>query len=78
MHTLNSIVAQKRQQQKFCCCMQMQVYLFNLFNNEMLSFCILSLLSQAADKSLLMNLIENACLMTVAASLISQNTVFTT
>jgi len=47
----------------------MQLYLFNLSNDEMLSFCIS--LSQATDKLLLMNLIENAYLMTVAASLIS-------
>ncbi len=35
----------------------------------MLSFC--TSLSQAADKSLLMNLIENAYLMIIAASLTS-------
>jgi len=59
MHILNNIVAQKRQQQKLCCCMQTQLYLLNLSDNEMLPFC--TLLSQAADKPLLMNLIENAC-----------------
>jgi len=52
----------------------MQLYLFNLFNNEMLSFHTSFLLSQAADESLLMNLIENAYSVIIAASLISQNT----
>ncbi len=37
----------------------------------MLSFYALSLLSQAVDKSLLTNLIENACLMIIATSLTS-------
>jgi len=31
MHTLNSIVMQKRQQQKSYCCIQIQLYLFNFF-----------------------------------------------
>jgi len=47
----------------------MQLYLFNLFNNEMLSFHTLSLLSQAADESLLTDLIENAYSIIIAASL---------
>jgi len=51
----------------------MQLYLFNLFNNEISSFYTLNSLSQAVDESLLMNLIKNAHLMTVAASLTSQN-----
>ncbi len=51
----------------------MQLYLLNLSDDEMSSFC--TLLSQAADEPLLMNLIENACLIIVAASLTSQNTV---
>jgi len=76
MHTLNSIVIQKRQQQRFCHCMQTQLYLFNLFNNEILSFYISFSLSQAADKSLLTDLIENAYLMIITAMLTSQNTVF--
>ncbi len=37
----------------------------------MLSFYTLFSLSQAIDESLLTDLIKNACLMTVAASLIS-------
>jgi len=40
-------------------------------------FCTLLSLSQVADKSLLTDLIENAHLMAVAASLISQNIIFT-
>ncbi len=51
----------------------MQLYLFNLFNDKMLSFCTLSSLSQAADKSLLMNLIENAYLIIIIMLLTSQN-----
>jgi len=51
--------------------MQTQLYLFNLFNNEILSFHISALLSQAVDESLLINLIKNACLMTVAVLLTS-------
>jgi len=73
MHILNNIVAQKRQQQRPCCCMQTQLYLLNLFNDKMSSFY--TLLSQAADKPLLMNLIENAYSVTVAMLLTSQNTV---
>ncbi len=53
--------------------MQTQLYLLNLFNDKMSSFY--TLLSQAADEPLLMNLIENACLVTVAMPLTSQNTV---
>jgi len=49
------------------------LYLLNLFNNEMLSFHISFLLSQAADESLLTDLIENAYLMIITASLTSQN-----
>jgi len=51
--------------------MQMQLYLLNLFNDEMSSFY--TLLPQATDEPLLMNLIENACSITVTASLTSQN-----
>jgi len=47
------------------------LYLLNFSDNEILSFCTSFLLSQAADKSLLTDLIENAYLMTVAASLTS-------
>jgi len=52
----------------------MQLYLLNLSDNEMLSFH--TLLSQATDKSLLTDLIENSCLMIVTASLTSQNIIF--
>jgi len=41
----------------------------------MLSFCTLFSLSQAADKSLLSDLIENAHSIIIAVSLILQNTV---
>ncbi len=54
----------------------MQLYLLNLSNDEMLSFYILSSLSQAADKSLLTNLIENACSVIITALLTSQNIIF--
>jgi len=75
VHILNNIVVQKRQKQGPCCHMQMQLYLFNLFNDEMPPFC--TLLPQAAGEPLLINLIENAHLMIITASLNSQNTVFT-
>jgi len=77
VHTLNSIVAQKRQQQRSHHYMQTQLYLFNFSNNEMSPFHTSSLLPQATDKLLLTDLIENACSVTVAASLISQNIIFT-
>jgi len=49
----------------------MQLYLLNLFNDKISSFYTSSLLSQAADKSLLTNLIENACSVIITASLAS-------
>jgi len=51
----------------------MQLYLFNLFNDEMLSFYTSFSLSQVTDKSLLTDLIENAHLMIITTSLTLQN-----
>ncbi len=49
----------------------MQLYLFNFFNDEMLSFYTLFSLSQVTDRLLLTDLIKNAYSITVTASLTS-------